>query len=208
LVNVAFLSEADKRRIAEAIRKVEATTSGELVTVIARAADHYLYIPLLWASVIALAAPGVIWYAKPDVQFVVLYSAQLATFLGLALLFRWTPLKMRLIPRWVKHRRASRLAQEQFFAQGLYLTRERTGVLLFASVAERYVEVIADRGINDKVKADAWKEIVAEFVKRVKNREIAEGFLVAIGACGQLLAEHFPRPEDDRNELPNRLIEI
>ena len=205
---MTFLSEVDKRRIAEAIRKVEATTSGELVTVIARAADQYLYIPLLWASVIALAVPGVIWYVKPEVRFVVLYSAQLGSFLGLALLFRWTPLKMRLIPKWVKHHRASRLAREQFFVHGLHMTRERTGVLLFVSVAERYVEVIADRGINDKVKADAWKEIVAEFVKRVKRGEIAEGFLVAIAACGQPLAAHFPRPEDDRNELPNRLIEI
>jgi putative membrane protein len=207
-VNVEFLSEADKRRIAEAIRKVEMTTSGELVTVVARAADQYLYIPLLWASVIALTVPGIIWYAKPETRFVVLYSAQLVTFLGLALLFRWTPLKMRLIPKWVKHHRASRLAREQFFVHGLHMTRERTGVLLFASVAERYVEIIADSGINDKVKEDAWKEIVAEFVKRVKSREIAEGFLTAVAGCGQLLSAHFPRREDDRNELPNRLIEI
>jgi putative membrane protein len=142
------------------------------------------------------------------VRFVTLYSAQLATFLGLALLFRWTPLKMCLIPKWVKHQRASRLAREQFFVRGLHMTREHTGVLLFASVAERYVEIIADRGINEKVKADAWEAIVAQFVERVKRGEITEGFLVAIAACGQPLAAHFPRPEDDRNELPNRLIEI
>jgi putative membrane protein len=126
----------------------------------------------------------------------------------LALLFRWTPLKMRLIPKAVKRRRAGRLAWEQFFAQNLHLTRQRTGVLLFVSVAEHYVEILADKGINDKVKQDAWDNIVADFIKRVKAREITEGFLSAIGACGELLAESFPRSEGDVDELPNRFIEI
>ncbi|MEE8176871.1 MAG: TPM domain-containing protein [Acidobacteriota bacterium] len=205
---MTFLSEADKQRITEAIREAERKTSGELVTVIAHAADAYLYIPMLWASLAALTLPAVIWLLPVNLPFPLLYSFQLATFLGLALLFRWTPLKMRLIPKAVKRRRAGRLAWEQFFAQNLHLTRQRTGVLLFVSVAERYVEILADKGINDKVKQDAWDDIVADFIKRVKAGEITEGFLSAIGACGELLAESFPRPEGDVDELPNRLIEI
>ena len=205
---MTFLSEADKQRITEAIREAEMKTSGELVTVIAHAADAYLYIPMLWASLAALTLPAIIWLLPVNLPFPLLYSFQLAAFLGLALLFRWTPLKMRLIPKAVKHRRAGRLAWEQFFAQNLHLTRQRTGVLLFVSVAEHYVEILADKGINDKVKQDAWDDIVADFIKRVKAKQIAEGFLSAINACGKLLAENFPRPEGDIDELPNRLIEI
>lgn len=205
---MVFLSEADKQRIAEAVREAEMKTSGELVTVIARAADAYLYIPILWASLAALTLPAIMWLLPVDLQFPLLYSLQLATFLGLALLFRWTPLKMRLIPKAVKRRRAGRLAWEQFFAQNLHLTRERTGVLLFVSVAERYVEILADKGINDEVKQGAWDDIVADFIKRVKAKQITEGFVSAVSACGELLAERFPRPEGDIDELPNRLIEI
>jgi putative membrane protein len=205
---MTFLSEEDKQRIAEAIRDAETKTSGELVTVIAHAADTYLYIPILWASVAALTLPTIILLLPVELPFPHIYSLQLAIFLGLALLFRWNPLKMRLIPKAVKHRRASRLAWEQFFIQNLHLTRQRTGVLLFVSVAERYVEIIADKGINDKVKRDAWDDIVSDFSKRVKAKEIPEGFLSAISACGELLAEKFPRPEGDIDELPNRLIEI
>ena len=205
---MTFLSEADKQRITEAIREAEMKTSGELVTVIAHAADAYLYIPMLWASLAALTLPAVIWLLPVNLPFPLLYSFQLATFLGLALLFRWPPLKMRLIPKAVKRRRAGRLAWEQFFAQNLHLTRQRTGVLLFVSVAEHYVEILADKGINDKVKQDAWDDIVADFIKRVKAKQVAEGFLSAINACGKLLAESFPRPEGDIDELPNRLIEI
>ena len=205
---MAFLSDADKLRIAEAIREAEMKTSGELVTVIARSADTYLYIPLLWASLATLTLPAIIWLLPVDLQFPLLYALQLATFLGLVLLFRWNPLKMRLIPKAVKNRRAGRLAWEQFFVQNLHLTRQRTGVLIFVSVAERYVEIIADKGINDKVTQNAWDDIVSDFANRVKVKEIPEGFLSAIGACGELLAESFPRLEDDVDELPNRLIEI
>ena len=205
---MTFLSEADKQRIAEAIRDAEMKTSGELVTVIARSADTYLYIPILWASIAALTLPAIVLLLTVDLQFPLLYLLQIATFMGLALLFRWNPLKMRLIPKAIKNRRAGRLAWEQFFAQNLHLTQQRTGVLLFVSVAERYVEIIADKGINDIVKRNAWDDIVADFTKRVKSKEIPEGFLSAISACGKLLAESFPRPEGDVDELPNRLIEI
>jgi putative membrane protein len=208
MVSSSFLSSADKRRIAEAIRKAEARTGGELVAVIAHAADHYVYIPLLWAAMAALTLPAVTWLFGIELRFLVLYSLQLATFLGCALLFDLTPLKMYLIPRSVKHRRASALAWEQFFARNLHLTRERTGVLLFVSVAERYVEIVADKGIHDKVGAHAWDAIVKEFVRYVSRGNVVEGFLAAIAACGDLLAQHFPRAADDRNELPDRLIEI
>ena len=205
---MTFLSEADKQRIAEAIRDAEMKTSGELVTVIAHSADAYLYIPILWASLAALMLPAIVLLFTFDLQFPLLYVLQLATFLGLALLFRWNPLKMRVIPKAVKKHRAGRLAWEQFFAQNVHLTRQRTGVLLFVSVAEHYVEIIADKGINDVVKQNAWDDIVADFTRRVKVNEVPEGFLSAIGACGELLAENFPRTEEDVNELPNRLFEI
>ena len=111
---MTFLSEADKQRIAEAIRDAEMKTSGELVTVIAHSADAYLYIPILWASLAALMLPAIVLLFTVDLQFPLIYVLQLATFLGLALLFRWNPLKMRLIPKAVRKQRAGRLAWEQF----------------------------------------------------------------------------------------------
>ena len=205
---MAFISETDKARIAQAIREVEHKTSGELVTVIAQAADDYLFIPLLWASLIALLAPGVIGFLRPDTTFATLYALQLLSFIGLALVFRMPVIKMRLIPRSIKRARAARLAREQFFAQGLHLTRDRTGVLIFVAVAEHHVEILADQGINAKLAHNVWADAVTEFIKNVKAGRVVEGFLAAITRCGQTLAEHFPRAADDVNELPNRLIEL
>lgn len=206
--NMAFLSKTEKQQISEAIRKAEAKTSGELVTVIARSSDDYLYIPLLWASIIALFVPGLMFLLVSALDFSTLYAVQVVTFLILASLFQWTPLKMKLIPMGVKQQRANRMAHEQFYRNGLHLTQDNTGVLLFVSVAEHYVQIIADRGINEKVPPGAWDAIVANFIRHIKQKKIAEGFLGAVDSCGELLAQHAPVVGDNKNELPNVLIEI
>ena len=112
------------------------------------------------------------------------------------------------IPKSVKHRRASRLARQQFVEQGLHLTRDRTGVLIFVSVAERYVEIIADAGIDGKVPPGSWDRMVADFVAQVRARHVAEGFLAVVREAGDLLAAYFPRPVEYEDELPNHVIEI
>ena len=112
------------------------------------------------------------------------------------------------MPAAVKRRRAGRLAREQFFAQGLHLTRARTGVLIFVAVAEHYVEIIADQGIDSQVPPGTWDAAVSDFVAQVRAGRVADGFLAAIAAVGDHLAKHFPRAPDDTDELPNRLIEI
>ena len=76
------------------------------------------------------------------------------------------------------------------------------------SVAEHYVEIIADEGINTKVPPGTWDNAVESFVADVRAGRIADGFLAVIKIVGDQLAEHFPRSGEDMDELPNRLIEI
>ena len=205
---MALLSDEDRRRIIAAITAAEQKTSGELVAVVAADADDYRYLALLWPALAALLLPAILLTIAPGTNAWLLYLAQTALFVALALLAQLTPLRMALVPAAAKRRCASRLAREQFFAQGLHLTRERTGVLIFVAVAEHHVEIIADRGIDALVPPDTWDQAVAEFVKRVRGGRVAEGLLAAIGTVGERLAEHFPRAPDDADELSNRLIEI
>ena len=207
---MAFLIRAQKLRIADAVRAAEAATRGEIVTVIARGSSDYLQIALLWAGFIALSAPGLILLFKPDIGVFHLYEIQLGTFVAAMGILHWSPLKMFFVPAALQRRYARRLAREQFFAQGLHLTRERTGVLLFVSAAEHYVEIIADAGINERLDKGEWDDIVSRFIADVRAGRIEQGFLSAIAACGDKLAQHFPRDKhkNDQNELPNRLIEL
>jgi putative membrane protein len=202
-----FLTDEDRHRIAVAIAAVERRTSGELVAVVAQSAGFYRRIPLLWPALAALLVPAILLTVEPGMTAWTLYLAQAGTFLVLALLAQ-LPLGTALVPDWIKRRRASRLAREQFFERGLHLTRARTGVLIFVSVAEHYVEIIADEGIDTLVPPGTWDKAVADFVERVRAGRVAEGFLAAIEVVGTRLAEHFPRAPDDRDELPNHLIEI
>ena len=203
---MAFLYEKQKQNIAEAIREAEARTSGELVAVIARASDDYLYIPLLWAALSALILPGaLLWF---DVTSASLEIMQVATFVVAAVVFRWPRLKMRLIPRYVKQRRAALLAREQFLLQNLHHTEQRNGILLFVSVAERYVELIADKGINEVVPLGTWDTVIQQLIEQIRLRQIETGFITAVQQCGDILAQHFPVSDKDINELPNHLIEV
>jgi len=205
---MAFLTDSEKQQIAAAIAAAEQKTRGELITVITRSSDTYRYIPLLWAALLSLLVPGILTLFEKPLSLNIAYLVQICTFLGAAAVFNWMPLKIRLIPGAVKKLRAHRLAQEQFFQQNLHMKSERTGVLLFVSAAEHYVEIIADQGINDVVSHDAWQNIVQDFVQHVRQQQVTDGFLAAIATCGELLANHFPATDKDINELPNHLVEL
>lgn len=201
-----FLSADARHRIEEAVRAAETRTRGEFVTVIARASDEYLHITLLWAALIAMLVPAALAPFAPLRAYS--YEIQLAVFVTLALVLRLAPLKMRLVPERLQRVRAQRLAQEQFYARGLHRTAEGTGILLFVSVAEHYVAVLADEGIHQRVAPGEWDSVIAAFVREVRAGRIAEGFVAAISACGDRLAHHFPRRPQDTNQLPDRIIEL
>lgn len=203
---MTFLTADDKQRISDAIRAIEARTNGELVTVITRESANYSHIPLLWAALIALLLPAPLLFTGLGTAQI--FELQWGAFIMVALLLQIGPLKMVVTPPAVKRAYARRLAREQFFAQGLHRTRERSGVLIFVSLAEHYVEIIADEGINARLATDVWEQAVADFVREVKAGRVGQGFLKAVADCGATLIAHFPRQDGDINELPNHLIEL
>lgn len=202
-------SADDKARITAAIHAAEKNTSGEFVAVVARASDHYILLPLLWSAILALLFPGACLLAGVSARWVPLYQIQLLVFIGLAILLLTVPgLHLKLIPRHVKHAHASRLAQAQFYAQGVQLTTHHSGVLFFVSLAERYVEIVADKGIHEKLGEDHWRGIIDTFVAHVRRGQVVDGFVDAIGACGAAMAAHYPPDSTATNELSDGLIEL
>lgn len=203
-----FISEQDRKRISDAIQQVESKTCGELVTVIAKSSDDYTYIPLLWAALVALVLPGpfiffdVSWFTES------MYLYQMASFIVSVLVFRIPFIRFRLIPVAVRQRRAHRHAMEQFVINNLASLQKSNGVLLFVSAAEHYVEIIADKGVNDLVADETWDNIVKGFSQQVKKGAVAEGFIGAIQQCGEILHEHFPSDGDNNNELADHLIMV
>ena len=152
-------SAEERAAIEDAIFHAEKETSGEIVVVVASASGRYFGIGVMW---VALAALGValplIWFTKWPVEYI--YLAQLAVFaLGLALI-QWEPFRFALVPKSVQRAGAHERAVEQFLVQNLHTTKGRTGVLIYASFAERFAEVIADNAIYKKVPREAWEQVV------------------------------------------------
>lgn len=204
-ITMALLTEHEQRKVAEAIARVERETDAELVTVLAARADDYTYIPLLWASLLALVVPGVVHYLTGALTLNLLLMVQWSSFIVLCLLFRIPAITTRLIPRSVRHWRASNLARRQFLEQNLHHTVGSTGVLIFVSEAERYVEILVDEGISKRLDNQSWEVIVAAFTRQVKQGQTLQGFVTCIEACGELLKVHVPATQQ-KNELPNRLV--
>ncbi|MHA1539040.1 MAG: TPM domain-containing protein [Alphaproteobacteria bacterium] len=206
-----FITDEDRVRISEAVKRAELKTSGELVTVIARKSADYYFVPVLCSFFVAFIVPIIIFYTSNlmlalSVPMFVGGQALLAftTFLLVNLRF----IKVSLVPHKHKVAKAKEMARRQFLAQGLHLTKNKTGVLIFVSVSERYVEIMGDEGISAVVPEDYFEGLVSEFLTAVKKGKIADGFVSVAGQIGEKLSEKFPHQDDDENERPDNLIEV
>ncbi len=207
------LSNQDHERIAEAIRAAETETAGEIYCVVARASDSYFYAAAFFVSLAMLVLSVLVAYALEywwlSVRLpVFIIAVSLAFVAAWGVLYFAPGLRMHLVPRRLRYRRAHDNALKQFLARNVHITMARTGVLIFVSLAERYAEVVADSGINAKVPQETWNDIVAGLVAHASRDHLADGFVAAIGAVGALLSAHFPRRDDDSNELDDHLVEI
>jgi hypothetical protein len=92
--------------------------------------------------------------------------------------------------------------------RGIARKKDRSGILIFVSLAEHYARIVADEGIAARVPQAEWQGAVDALVAHCSNGRIAEGFICAIDTCGAVLANHFPRTAGSRDELPDRIYVI
>jgi putative membrane protein len=133
-----------------------------------------------------------------------IFLVQLVVFIVFALIFSWMPLRLVLVPRVVRRARAHRAALEQFVLRRVAHTKNRTGVLIFVSLAERYARILADDGIAQNVHTADWQAAVDALIGHMREGRIAAGFTAAIERCATVAAAHAP-PDGSANELPDRL---
>ena len=199
-----MLDSAARERIRQAIADVERGTDAELVTVLAARSDDYRYVPVLWAALGSLLLPLVL--APFAFSLAVVVAVQLGAFCMLALVLHVPRLAMRLVPRELKNWRAANMARRMFLEHELHHTDDDTGLLIFVSEAEHYVEIIADRGVSKHIADTHWEAIVAAFVLDVREGRIVDGFLRTIADCGTALTAAVPKTPGNRNELDDRLV--
>ena len=97
-------------------------------------------------------------------------------------------------------------AREVFAQHGVWNTEENNGVLIYVLLADRAVEIVADRGIDARVAAHEWQAICRAIEQEFSRARYAEGAAAGVRAVSQLLAQHFPSMGARRNELPDRPV--
>ncbi len=201
-----FFTAAEQEWIQQAVLQAEAKTAGEIVPMIVTSSARYAEVELL--GLVTGLFLGVIaewfWSDPWGSEYLNLWP-MIGALLGF--LIGKIPAVKRLATATSRQVEAVHtLALASFSEHGLHHTRGHTGILILVSLLEHRVEVLADRGINAKVERDTWQEIAGILTNGLKSGRAAEAFCKAIDRCGEILASHFPRAEDDMNELPNRLV--
>lgn len=213
---MALLTSDEKKKISLAVSKAEADTGGEIVTAIIPESDDYAFKELLYAisagvlTFIVLALlitpfnsllDRLFWTESTALLPLSMGTVSLAVGMLFYVLFQIPAIDRFIVGRPAMAEAVRRRALRHFVESAAYDTIDRTGVLLFISILERRVELIADKGINAQVAPDTWDRVVSSLVRGIGEKRTAEAIETAVGEIGAILAEHVSRRPDDENEL-------
>jgi putative membrane protein len=233
-----MISEADQKEIMAAVARAEAATDGEIVCVMSRQVSAYPEVSLAAGAAAALVGPPIalaLGVHPADVLDQVLAAStslvgwagagltkdaemtlildgyailQAILFTVVTLLATIPGVRHVLTPKSLKKSRVHKAAWAQFAATGLQTRDGRTGVVIFASLDDRMVEILAAEGIHAKVGDAVWNAAVKAVQEGMKAKSPARGFVQAVEICGAALAEHFPATGPNGNDLSDRLLEL
>lgn len=196
-----LLSEAEAAQVAEHVARAERGTAGEIVVVLAESSAGYERERAGVSFVLTLAAAVLAYSALPGVSALWILCGQAPAMVLAWWLTGWAPLLRALVPSRSQAQAVKARAEQLFIEQGVTETRERSGVLLYLSEIEHRVELLADRGIHERVGAETWRQLVDAVVKEIRTGHAALGIIAAVDAIGARLAQHFPPSSGDVNEL-------
>ena len=199
-------TDEEKKTIEQAVERAEKKTSGEILPVILRRSDFYPAAHFRLALVTGILS-SLIFYNTYDFEdpISLLWVQLPGVILGYALAF--IPfIKRAFTLRGERDEEVHQRAVEVYFENRVSMTRDRTGIMIFVSLLEQKVEVLADCGINNEVAPNYWDELVKDLTASIGAGKRTEGIVKAIESCGNSLENKFPIKEDDTNEVPNQLI--
>jgi putative membrane protein len=206
-----YLSPNDEERIRRAVAEAESRTRGEIVPMIVRSSDAYAHLHVTGGIAFAVTAfvMGMILCPRSHPSWFLMFEI-----FGYALgdiLFRIDGLKRLFLTHREMEAKVSDRALRAFYEHELHKTRESTGILILASLLERRVHILADRGIHEKVGEAEWQKAANVLTRALKEKRTGDGFCEAIAICGEVLSRHFPAdgksPQANPNELPDAPIQ-
>jgi len=212
------LNDIDKKQIAEAVKKAESKTSGEIVTAFIRESYDYAVYEMSFAVIVSFIYFIAMMFFVSNMeawlqarfwdysQHYLIAFYGFSTFVVGALFYflaNVAAIDRLIVPKKIMQKKVHERALLHYMESGIYNTRDHTGILIFISTLEHRVELLADKGISVKIPLEQWQKIVENILGGVKQGDFVAKLCQSIEECGDLLAEHFPIKDDDTNELTN-----
>jgi putative membrane protein len=203
----SFFSDDEREAIRRAVGLAETATSGEIATMVVDHSDRYREAEVLGGMLVAALAAVII---AVTTQHTTIWSylplTLLLTFPARLLFYRFPRLKFPFVNKRRMMHAVRERALRAFYEKRLYKTRDETGILIFVSILERKVWILADRGIDRRIPHETWQALAREVSAGIRDGRACEALCAVIEKCGRMLSEHFPKMPDDVNELPDDLI--
>jgi putative membrane protein len=215
---------ADERhRVALAVRDAEASTSAEIVPVVATSSGRYdraedvagvllglLLLSAAWWGFRGTDADAGDWGLSPArFELPAMILAFLVGFVGgAAAAARWGTLGRLFTPRGHMEQEVAARARAVFFDRRVHHTAGGSGLLLFVSLHERTACVLGDEEVLERLGQEALDEVCGLLVRGMRDGDATAALSAAIRELGARLARVLPRAGGDRNEIADALVTL
>jgi putative membrane protein len=214
-----LFTEADHRRVTEAVQQAESKTAAEIIPVVASDSGRYDRaedMVGLWFSLLALSAAWV-WAQGVELSEWGVPALKLGLpsvlgilvggwLVGVVLAHQLSFLRRLFTPRSEQRAEVERAAREVFFDRRVHHTQGGSGLLIYVSLLEHMAVVLADEQVLEKLGQQRLDTLCNELVARLRKGAPTEALCHTIDQAGLALAEALPRLSTDRNELSDALV--
>jgi putative membrane protein len=209
----AHLKDDEIKAIEKQIEEIELKTQAEIVPVIVQSSSRYaqaqvtliLLFAMLFLILWEVLVPHLYWDYMLRAAGLLL-AGLFIIFWGAAFLVRDGRVRRLLTLRAEELEQCWKRARIEFYENRLHHTNDSMGVLIYISILEHVVIVLADKKIADKLPPQTWQTAVDQVVLGIKSKKMASGIQKGLDACSHLLIENFPASVNNTNELSNKVV--
>lgn len=199
----AKFDDAAREALTSCVREIEKATDAELVLIVRARSGSYRHVDYLFGAILAFAGLNFLLFSPVNFQvYWVAIDVALLFILGTFLSSRSSTIRYFLSHKRRRSEAVRTGAAAMFYEAGIANTDAEMGVLVYLSLLERRLELIADRGVLKAVPSLDWNQSLFELHEAGRKPE-PETLLKGLRDLGKLLAQHLPPTGKNPNELPD-----
>lgn len=202
-----FLTVEERFAVEARVKAAEKVTSGEIVVMVVPSSHHYHAASLVGSTAgsMILAILSAWMYGSQSMWVFLAFFGVFFILLN-EIIKRNDLFKRFFVKRQEMAEEVEEGAVRSFYHSKVNETAQHTGILLYISIFEHRVRVLADTGISGKIEQHRWQEVADMIIGGIRTGRQSEAICKAVDRCAAMLQEHFPRRQDDSNELGDVVI--